>query len=118
MSGEQAALDLGDVRSPNERYADDYRASLRERASTTALQAARVGDPDGHELAVRTIRRLVAERGSVTADDVQAETPIKSNAIGSAFATLSCAGEIRVVGYTTAKAPQAHGRLVRVWGPP
>ena len=116
MNPEQAALDF-DVPSWAEKAADDFKASLRDRTRTTALRAARVGDPDGHDLAMSTIRRLVTDRGTVTVDQVQAETPILSNAIGFAFAALSRAGEIRRVGYTTAKAPQAHGRLVRVWGP-
>lgn len=117
MNGEQASLDL-DPRSWAEKRSDEYRASLAELAATTGKQAARVGDPDGHALAIRTIRWLLAEQDTVTADDVQASTPIRSNAIGSAFAAMSRAGELAVVGYTTAKAPQAHGRLVRVWGRP
>ena len=117
MNAEQAALDF-DARSWAQQRSDDWRASLTEQAETTGLRAARVGDPDGHDLATRTICRLLTEQETVTADDVQAVTPIRSNAIGSAFAALSRAGEITVKGYTTAKAPQAHGRLVRVWGYP
>jgi hypothetical protein len=115
VNAEQAALDFHS-RSWAEKRTDEYRASLSQRAQSTALHAARIGDPDGHALAVRTIRRLIFERGTVTADDVQAETPIQSNAIGSAFAALSRAGEIRVTGYTTSQRPAAHGRIQRVWG--
>jgi hypothetical protein len=117
VSAEQAAFDI-DGRSEAQKRTDAYGASLLERVTTTALRSARVGDPDGHDLAVRTIRRLLVEPGRVTAGDVQAATPIRSNTIGSAFSHLARAGEIRVVDYTTAKAPPAHSRLVRVWGPP
>jgi hypothetical protein len=115
MSAGQAALPF-DARSWAEKRADEWRASLRDRPKATGLKAARVGDPDGHELAIRTIRRLVAEHGTVTADHVQAITPIRSNAIGSAFAALSRAGELVVVGHTTSSRPAAHGRIQRVWG--
>ena len=114
MNAEQPALDF-DARSWAEKRSDDWRASLTEQAKATGLRAARVGDPDGHELAVCTIRRLVSESGTVTADDVQAETPIRSNAIGSAFAALSRAGELVVIGYTTSQRPEAHGRIQRIW---
>jgi hypothetical protein len=117
VNAEQASLDF-DPRSWAEKRSDAYRTRLAEQARSTSLRAAGVGDPDGHDLAVRTICRLLTERETVTADDVQAVTPIRSNAIGSAFAALSRAGEITVKGYTTAKAPQAHGRLVRIWGYP
>jgi threonine dehydrogenase-like Zn-dependent dehydrogenase len=117
MSAEQTPFAL-DFRSDFEKWLDERRRDHANLAKATGIEAARTGDPDGHELAVRTIRRLVAEHGTVTADDVQAATPIRSNAIGSAFAHLARAGEITVVGYTKATRPQAHGRLVRVWGLP
>lgn len=115
MNAEQAALDF-DPRSWAERRADEYRASLAQQARATGLRAARVGDPDGHHQAIRTIRDLLIQQPTVTADDVQAVTPIRSNAIGSAFAALARAGEIRTVGYTTSQRPEAHGRIQRVWG--
>lgn len=116
MNGEQAALDF-DARSWAERRADEYKASLRERARDTALRSARIGDPDGHDLAVRTIRQILSEQPTVTADDVQRIATIRSNAIGSAFAALSRAGELVVIGHTTSKRPEAHGRIQRIWGP-
>jgi hypothetical protein len=114
MNG-QAALDI-DARSSNERYSDEYRASLATQAKASGQRRARAGDPDGYALAVATILRLLVDRDSITADDVQAASPIRSNAIGSAFGSLARAGRITCVGYTTARRPEAHGRIQRIWG--
>ena len=115
MNAEQAALDF-DARSWAEQRSDEYRASRAARTRQTGEQSARVGDPDGYALATETILRLLAGRGTVTADDVQDETPIRSNAIGSAFGALAREGGIVVVGYANSRGPAAHGRIQRVWG--
>lgn len=112
---EQTALAF-DARSWAEQRSDEYRASLASQARKTGERRARVGDPDGYALAVETIQRLLDEGATVSADDVQEATPIRSNAIGPAFRSLARAGEIVVVGYTTARRPEAHGRIQRVWG--
>ena len=116
MNAEQASFDI-DARSANERYADEYRASLAARARQAGDASARVGDPDGFALARQTILRLLAERGTVTADDVQEATPIRSNAIGSAFGSLAREGLIYVVGHGNSRRAAARGRIQRIWGP-
>jgi hypothetical protein len=115
VNAEQAAFEI-DARSANERYADEYRASLAARTRHTGEQSARVGGPDGFALATATILRLLTERGTVTADDVEEDSPIRSNAIGSAFGALAREGRIAVVGYVNSRRPEAHGRIQRVWG--
>jgi hypothetical protein len=111
----QAAFDV-DGRAEAQKRTDGYRLALVDQARKTGEQRARVGDPDGYALAFETIRRLLDEGGTVSADDVQEATPIRSNAIGSAFRLLAQTGEIVVVGYTTARSPEAHGRIQRAWG--
>ena len=114
MSGEQAALDF-DARSSNERYADDYRASLRDRAKSTGLQSARVGDPQGFELALGVVRRLALSGCEFTADTVRVEVPIASNAVGAAFRHAAREGSIEQVGYVPSQAPSRHGAIIRLW---
>jgi hypothetical protein len=111
----QAAFDV-DGRTEAQKRTDGYRLALVDRARQTGEQGAPIGDPDGYELATATILRLLAERDSITADDVQEANAIRSNAIGPAFRTLARAGRIRVVGHTTCRRPEAHGRIQRVWG--
>lgn len=94
---------------------EDYRKQLVTTAKDAGLKAARRGDPDGFDLAVRTIRRLVREGFEVDADAVRHEVVIATNAIGAAFGFLSKRGEIRCVGYRVSTSPSRHGGLLRIW---
>jgi hypothetical protein len=112
---EQAALDF-DARSANERYADEYRASLAARAKTTGQGRAVHSDPEGFERASRAIELAKLGRpfdaGAVRAWAGPFET---GNVIGAAFSAAKKAGLIQVAGVTTSKAVSRHGGLVRLW---
>jgi hypothetical protein len=62
-------------------------------------------------------KKIAAETGSVSSDDVHAALPMPEGAhpalMGAVFKNLG----LRVVGYTNTCRPQAHGRIIRVYGP-
>jgi hypothetical protein len=95
-----------------------YTETIATAAKEAGLEAARVGDPDGFELAVDTIRRLIRDVGEVDGDDVRAEHVVTPSAIGAAFAYLAKRGEIRYVGYRVSAAPSRKGGLQRSWAAP
>ena len=116
MNAGQATFDI-DARSPNERYADDYRASLPNRAKVTGQAKAARTDPEGFERASRAIAVLAEFGNQFNADDLRAWAgPFESpDVIGAAFSAARKAGLIRVAGVTTSRAISRHGGLVRLW---
>jgi hypothetical protein len=116
VSAEQAALDF-DARSWAEKRADEYRASLTDRAKRTGQARAAQTDPAGFERALKAISVLAEFGNTFDAGDVRAWAgPFETgNVIGAAFSAAKKAGLIRVVGVTTSKAVSRHGGLVRLW---
>jgi len=116
VNAEQASFDI-DARSPNERYADEYRASLSDRAKRTGQGRAVQTDPEGFRREARAIAVLAEFGNQFSADDVRAWAgPFESpDVIGAAFSAAKRAGLIRVAGVTTSKAVSRHGGLVRLW---
>ena len=116
MNVEQASFDI-DARSANERYADDYRASLASRAKVTGQARAIQTDPEGFRRAARAIAVLAEFGNQFDADDVRAWAgPFESpDVIGAAFSAAKKAGIIRVAGTTTSKSVTRHGGLIRLW---
>lgn len=116
MNAEQASFDI-DARSPNERYADDYRTSLAKRAKLTGQAKAARTDPEGFERAAKAIAVLAEFGNGFSADDVRAWAgPFESpDVIGAAFSAAKKAGLIRVAGTTTSKTVTRHGGLIRLW---
>jgi hypothetical protein len=116
MNGEQAAFEI-DARSANERYADEYRASLADRAKRSGQARAVQTDPEGFERAARAIAVLAEFGNQLSADDLRAWAgPFESpDVIGAAFSAAKKAGLIRVAGTTTSKAVSRHGGLMRTW---
>jgi hypothetical protein len=116
VNAEQTALDI-DARSPNERYADEYRASLADRARRTGQARATQTDPDGFERASKAIAELAKLGRPFDAGNVRTWAgPFETgNVIGAAFSFAKKAGLIRVAGVTTSKAVPRHGGLVRLW---
>lgn len=116
MNAEQASFDI-DARSPNERYADEYRASLATRAKVTGQKRAAAADPGGFQRASDAIATLAELGRPFDAGDVRAwARPFSTGSvIGAAFSAAKRAGLIRVAGITTSKAVSRHGGLVRLW---
>jgi hypothetical protein len=116
VNAEQASFDI-DVRSANERYADEYRASLASRAKVTGQGRAAAADPERFERASKAIATLAELGRTFDAGDVRAWAgPFSTgNVIGAAFSAAKKAGLIRVAGVTTSKAVSRHGGLVRTW---
>lgn len=112
---EQAALDLEPPEQPTRFELGTYRRGITAAAKRAGTSAARRGDPDGFDLAVRTIRRLVGQGLEVDADAVRREVVIGSNAAGAAFAFLARRGEIRCVGYRVSTSPSRKGGVQRSW---
>jgi hypothetical protein len=112
----QTALDI-DARSANERYADEYRASLATQAKTTGQARAVNADPEGFERACQAIRALAALGRPFDAGDVRAWAgPFESpNVIVAAFSASRKARLIRSVGVAASKTTSRHGGLVRLW---
>jgi hypothetical protein len=116
VNAAQAALDF-DARSANERYADEYRASLAHRAKSTGQTRAAHTDIEGFERASKAIAALAKLGHAFDAGDVRAWAgPFETgNVIGAAFSAAKKAGLIRVAGVTTSKAVSRHAGLVRLW---
>ena len=93
MNGDQAALDF-DVRSANERYADEYKASLATRAKVTGQAKAARTDPEGFERASQAIATLADLGHTFDAHDVRAWAgPFESpDVIGAAFSAARESG--------------------------
>ena len=115
MNAEQPTLDLGDVRSWAEKAHDEFKRSLHDRARSTGLASARVGDPDGFELALEVLERLAGTGATFTADDVRSEVVVASNAVGAAFRHAARQGLIEQVGFVSSQAPSRHGAVIRSW---
>lgn len=65
------------------------------------------------------IEALAAIGQPFTAEDVAALVgrPTRPNAMGAAMSAAVRRGQIRRVGYRTATRPDAHARVIAVWGP-
>ena len=110
-----SAANLGVAPADDQVSFDDlvtYRADLRRNAITTGLHAAKVGDPDGFELACQAIGERAATGLPFTSHDIP---NIGSNAKGSAFRHMAQLGVITCEGFTTAKSQASHGHTIRVW---
>lgn len=114
MNG-QAALNI-DARSPNEKYADEYRAGLAKRAQETGRSRAIAADADGYEEALELIRDLAQSGEVFSADDVRARQRIGSPAVlGPAFKAARREGLIEPVGVDVSANVSQHGGLLRAW---
>lgn len=61
--------------------------------------------------------KIARENGEVSSDDIHEALPLPPEAnpalMGAVFKNIG----LRVVGYQNTRRPQAHGRLIRVYGP-
>ena len=92
-----------------------YASDVADTAKLAGMTAARIGDPDGFDLACDVIRWLARGDTEFCADDVQRLASIRSNAIGAAFNALRREGVIFATGYRPSTRQTRHGNPIRTW---
>lgn len=112
MSGQPGLFD-----PPASVKAEEGRRQGRQRADYGAKRVARQ-DTLWVERARRVAREIASQRGRVTSDDLHEACPLPADAHHNLMGAVWRGIGLPVLGYETSRRPEAHGRVIRVYGAP
>ena len=102
---------------PESVKAEEGRRRGRKAAEHGAKRVAR-HDSAWVEKARRTAREIASQRGRVTSDDLHEVCPLPDGAHHNIMGAVWRGIGLPVLGYETSRRPEAHGRVIRVYGAP
>lgn len=112
MSGQPGLFD-----PPPAVAAEEGRRRGRQQAAYGTKRVAR-NDTLWVERARRVARDIAAQRGRVTSDDLHEVCPLPEGAHHNLMGAVWRGIGLPVLGYETSRRPEAHSRVIRVYGPP